>query len=39
MESLSFTDYSKTTEDPTAPIPVVAISPSGVHIDIVKWDL
>ena len=37
MESLSFTDYSKTTEDPTAPIPVVAISPSGEHYAIINW--
>ena len=37
MESLPFTDYSETTEDSTAVVPLAAISPSGVHIDIVKW--
>ena len=39
MESLPFTDYSATAKDSTALVPLAAISPSGVHIDIVKWDL
>jgi len=34
MESLPFT---KTPEESIAPVSLVAISPSGVHIDIVKW--
>ena len=37
MESLPFTDYSETAEDPTAPVPLAAISPSGEHYDIVNW--
>ena len=37
MESLPFTDYSKTAEDPTAPVPLAAISPSREHYDLVNW--
>jgi len=36
MESLPFTDYSETTEDSTAAVPLVAISPSGELYDIVN---
>jgi len=34
MESLPFTE---TPEESITPISLAAISPSGVHIDIVKW--
>jgi len=34
MESLPFT---KTPEESIAHVPLAVISPSGVHIDIVKW--
>ena len=37
MESLPFTDYSATAEDPTVVVPLAAISPSGEHYDIVNW--
>ena len=37
MESLPFTDYSKTNEDPTTPVPLDATRPSGEHYDIVNW--
>ena len=36
MESLPFTE---TPEESIAPVPLAAINPSGVHYDIVKWDL
>jgi len=39
MESLPFTNYSETAEDPTALVPLVAISPSGEHYAIVNWHL
>ena len=31
MESLPFTDYSATAEDPTVVVPLATISPSGKH--------
>ena len=37
MESLPFIDYSMTVEDPTAAVPLAAISPSGEHYDIINW--
>ena len=37
MESLPFTYYSTTAEDPTVTVPLAAISPSGEHYDIVNW--
>ena len=37
MESLPFTDYSATAEDPTVVVPLTAINPSREHYDIVNW--
>jgi len=37
MESLPFTDYFATANDPIVAIPLAAISPSREHYDIVNW--
>ena len=37
MESLPFIYYSMTVEDPTAAVPLAAISPSREHYDLVNW--